>query len=145
VQPYGPGATPAHRLAPLLDGSVVLQEAGQWTRRYAYQATSGGARARLARGAPGNTLRFTRGNQGYALMPPSGLSVAAREQRVEIFAPSGRHCGTVVFHEGDAPCTTGSIDEAWDGTVVQQSARDGCSGATCTCSHRWWPGLLAAP
>lgn len=94
---------------------------------------------------PGTTLRFTRRNQGYALIPPSGLSVAACEQRVEIFAPSGRHCGTVVFHEDDTPCTTGSIDEAWDGTVVQQSARDGCSGATCTCSHRWWPGLLAAP
>lgn len=145
VQPSGSGATPSYRLAPLLDGSIVLQEAGQWTRRYAHRATSGAPAPDWLVTRPGTALRFTRGNRGYALMPAPRTTVAPCEQRVEIFAPSGLHCGTVAFREGDASCTTGTIDEAWDGTVVQQSARDGCSGTSCTCSHRWWPGLLAAP
>jgi hypothetical protein len=32
-------------------------------------------------------------------------------------------------------CSTGAIDQGWDGTVVQQSGKDACT-------YRWWPGLL---
>jgi hypothetical protein len=45
----------------------------------------------------------------------------------------------VTFRASDAgPCTTGAIDQGWDGTVVQQASADACT-------YRWWPRMLGAP
>jgi hypothetical protein len=57
-------------------------------------------------------------------------------QSIELLAPSGRLCGRIVLHEDGAGCTTGEVDQGWDGTVVQQSGHDACR-------YRWWPRLLA--
>jgi hypothetical protein len=81
-------------------------------------------------------FRFTRGNRGYAFFPPPGQQLADCDPGLEIRAPSGRLCGTIAFREEGGACTTATLDQGWDGTVVQQSARDGCS-------YRWWPRLLA--
>lgn len=41
----------------------------------------------------------------------------------------------VVLREAGTGCTTGAVDQGWDGTVVQQSGKDACT-------YRYWPGLL---
>jgi hypothetical protein len=128
---------PANQLFPLLDGSLVsLQGSLLYTRRYPHlAATSEPAPAWLA-ARTGQAFRFTRGNAGYAFFPPAGQQSSDCTQIVELLAPSGRRCVQLTFRRDGNACVTGSIDQGWDGTVVQQSA----SGA---CGWRFWPRLLA--
>jgi hypothetical protein len=124
--------------AALLDGSLVVRSDGTWRRRYGRLATrSGPLPAWLSERAAWG-LRITRGNRGYAALEPGGLAAPDCAQRIELLAPSGRLCGRVTFHEGGTGCTTGALDQGWDGTVVQQSGKD-------SCTVRWWPRLLAGP
>ena len=81
------------------------------------------------------TFRITRGNAGYAVFPPPGAASADCTQAFALVAPSGRLCLRVTLREDGAGCTTGALDQGWDGTVVQQSGHD-------PCTFRWWPGLL---
>ncbi|MGC4001028.1 MAG: hypothetical protein QM767_27625 [Anaeromyxobacter sp.] len=157
--PMGPSFTDGHTTAsgpldalwdatlqPLLDGSVALRESGVYTRVYRPGASAGeAAPAWLAALSPGAHLRFTRGNRGYAVLPAGGASATPCQQTVELRAPSGLLCGRVVVSQGAAACTTAAADQGWDGTLVVQSARDTCTAAGCTCTHRWWPALLASP
>jgi hypothetical protein len=41
----------------------------------------------------------------------------------------------VTLREEGTGCTTGALDQGWDGTVVQQTAHGACG-------YRWWPRLL---
>jgi hypothetical protein len=82
------------------------------------------------------SYRFTRGNRGYAVFPPAGQASADCSQAIELLAPSGRLCGRVTLPGGGTPCSTGQLDQGWDGTVVQQRT-------TGECRHRLWPALLA--
>lgn len=132
----GDGIAPALELHPLLDGSIAVRSDGTFRRAYGRLATRSsplpawlGERARF-------TFRFTRGDAGYAAFPPAGEASADCSQRVELLSPGGRLCGRVVLREGGGSCTTGVVDQGWDGTVVQQSGRDACV-------HRAWPRLLA--
>lgn len=128
---------PSLELVPLLDGGLALRVDGTFRRRYAHLATrSAPLPAWLAERA-GWSFRFTRGNAGYALFPPPGQASADCAQTIELRAPSGRLCGQLVLRPEEASaCTTGVVDQGWDGTVVQQVARDACR-------WRFWPGLLA--
>ncbi len=131
----GPGLDHAIDLVPLLDGAVAVRADGAFRRLYAPRATaSAPLPAWLAERAT-STLRFTRGGAGYALLPPAGRASADCTQRIDLVSPSGRLCGRVVLREEGGACATASVDQGWDGTVVQQSARDACT-------YRWWPGLL---
>jgi hypothetical protein len=85
-----------------------------------------------------STLRATRGNAGYAALPPPGRAAADCAQRIELLSTSGRLCGRVVLREDATGCTSGVVEQGWDGTVVQQSGKD-------PCTHRVWPRLLAKP
>lgn len=124
------------QLAPLLDGSLALRNPSlAWTRRFAHLAAgSEGAPAWLV-SRTGWRIRFTRGNQGYALFPPEGQQLANCDPALELRAPSGRLCGTISFRVEGGGCTSGALDQGWDGTVVQQLSQGGCS-------YRWWPRLL---
>jgi hypothetical protein len=123
-------------LHPLLDGGLALRMDGRWTRAYAHLAqASGPAPAWLAERSAWR-YRFTRGNRGYAVFQPAGESSPDCTQHIDLVAPSGRLCGRVTLREDGASCTTGSLDQGWDGTVVQQSGKDACI-------FRWWPRLLA--
>ncbi len=123
-------------VAPLLDGGLAVRSDGAWLRRYAPLATrSEPLPSWLAERARWG-YRLTRGNAGYAALEPAGEASPDCAQRIELVAPSGRLCGRITIRESAQGCTTGALDQGWDGTVVQQSGKDACT-------FRWWPGLLA--
>ncbi|WP_242334993.1 MULTISPECIES: hypothetical protein [Anaeromyxobacter] len=123
-------------VAPLLDGGLAVRSDGSWLRRYApLAARSEPLPAWLAERARWG-YRLTRGNAGYAALEPAGVAAPDCVQRIELVAPSGRLCGRITIREGAQGCTTGALDQGWDGTVVQQSGKDACT-------FRWWPALLA--
>jgi hypothetical protein len=123
-------------LAPLLDGSLALRSDGTWRRRYApLAARSEPLPAWLAEHTAWS-YRFTRGNAGYAALEAAGKASSDCTQRIDLVARSGRLCGRVTIREQGSGCTTGVLDQGWDGTVVQQSGKDACT-------YRWWPRLLA--
>ena len=131
----GPGLRPQVELRPLLDGGLAIRGDAAWRRIYPHLAarTAPLPDWLSARGAW--TFRITRGNAGYAVFPPPGAASADCTQAFDLVAPSGRLCGRVTLREDGTACTTGALDQGWDGTVVQQSGHD-------PCTFRWWPGLL---
>ncbi|WP_242395559.1 hypothetical protein [Anaeromyxobacter oryzisoli] len=127
--------------APLLDGGIAVGRGGHWARRFAPRAQASEPAPAWLSARDGWTFRFTRANEGYALLPPAGQGSGDCSQTIDLLAPSGRLCGHVVLHRGEgdgAPCTTGIVDQGWDGTVVQQTTADACT-------YRSWPRLLAKP
>jgi hypothetical protein len=133
----------SYLVRPLLDGSVVLQEDGAWTRWYGYHATSGQPAPDWLASRDGWSFRWTRGARGYAFFQPADQIGSTCDQEIELVAPSGRLCAAVFLHSGSQACWKGIVDQGWDGTVVQSSSS--CTGAHCTCSYRWWTRLLAGP
>jgi hypothetical protein len=123
-------------LLPLLDGSLVLVENGAYTLRFSHLSLAREDPPAWLTSRVGWTFRFTRGNRGYAAFEPAGRSAPECTQRIEFVSLGGRLCGRITLREDAADCVTGSVDQGWDGTVVQQSGQDACS-------FRWWPGLLA--
>ncbi|HEY6100513.1 MAG TPA: hypothetical protein VIW03_13845 [Anaeromyxobacter sp.] len=132
----GDGFPPDVRLVPLLDGSLAVRAEGTFRRVYPRLATTTAPLPAWLADRASFTFRFTRGNAGYAAFPPPGQASADCTQRIDLVSPSGRLCGRVVLREDGSSCTTGAVDQGWDGTVVQQSGKDGCT-------HRFWPRLLA--
>ncbi len=130
-QPFLNGAP----LVALLDGSLVAREGVAFTRRYPRLATASEPAPAWLAARKEQSFRFTRGNKGYAFFLPSGQQPSDCAQVVELVAPNGRRCARLTFRQEAKTCFTGSIDQGWDGTVVQQLG----SGA---CSWRAWPALL---
>jgi len=124
-------------LAPLLDGSLALRSDGRFRRVYAPRAgRSGALPVWLAERAAG-AFRFTRGNLGYAALPPPGVEAPGCAQAIDLVSPSGRLCGRVVLRDaGAGACRTGVVDQGWDGSVVRQATEGACT-------WRVWPRLLA--
>jgi hypothetical protein len=123
-------------LVPLLDGGLAVRADGIFRRVYPHLATeSAPLPAWLAQRATSG-LRFTRGARGYALFPPAGQEAPRCDQALDVLAPSGRHCGRVILAGEGRACTTGVLDQGWDGTVVQQREQ-------YACAWRFWPRLLA--
>jgi hypothetical protein len=141
VRDVVPGVTPEAlraadtALVPLLDGSLVLRVDGAWVGRWRHRSPATEAVDEWLSRREGERLRFTRGNRGYAFLPPPGRASSDCSQAIELVAPSGRLCGRVVLHGDGSPCATGAVDQGWDGTVVQQTAQG-------SCTYRWWPRLL---
>ncbi len=127
---------PALDLVPLLDGSLAVRSDGTFRRTYAHLATTSSPLPAWLAERAAFTFRFTRGNAGYAAFPPAGQSSPDCTQRIDLVSPGGRLCGRVVLREEGSGCTTGAVDQGWDGTVVQQSGKD-------PCAYRFWPRLLA--
>jgi hypothetical protein len=128
---------PVLELDPLLDGGLALRAQGSFRRVYPHLATRSAPLPAWLADRAAWSFRFTRGNAGYALFPPSGQASQDCAQTIELRAPSGRLCGKVILRaEQPGACTTGVVDQGWDGTVVQQASRDACR-------WRFWPGLLA--
>ena len=109
---------------------------GAWTRRFPYLGDHVEEAPGWLTSRPGFGLRNTRGARGYALLSPALVQSDDCSQRVELLAPSGRLCGRVTLKGDGGACTTSLVDQGWDGTVVQESARDHCA-------WRFWPRLLA--
>jgi hypothetical protein len=137
-------ADPVH-LEPLLDGAVAARFDGVWSVVIPHLATTIAPAPAWLAATPGTALRFTRGNRGYAVLPPPGEALADCAQVVQLRAPSGTLCGQITIREGSGACAGGVIEQGWDGTLIRQSARDGCSGESCSCTVHAWPRLLAAP
>ena len=137
-------ADPVH-LEPLLDGSLALRFAGTWTAVIPRLGTVHAPAPGWLSGRVGTTLRFTRGNRGYAVLPPAGEPLADCAQAVELRGPSGRLCGRVTIREGEGACVSGAVEQGWDGTLIHQSTRDACTSAGCSCTVHAWPRLLAGP
>jgi hypothetical protein len=129
------GDFPIH-LAALLQGGLAGNQAGSWDRRYAHLGAAREPPPDWLASHPAWAFRLTRGNQGYALFPPPGQELADCAPGLELRSVTGRLCGTVTFREEGGACRTRALDQGWDGTVVQQSARS-------PCHYRWWPRLLA--
>lgn len=124
-------------LVPLLDGGLALRADGAFRRVYPPLATASAPLPAWLAARAAWTLRFTRGNAGYALLPPPGEDAPECAQAIELLAPSGRLCGRVWLRRpGGGACTTGAVEQGWDGTVAQQDAQGACG-------WRFWPGLLA--
>ncbi len=123
------------QLVPLLDGGLALRADGTLRRVYPRLSTRSAALPAWLADRAGWTCRFTRGNRGYALFPPPGQASPDCAQAIELRSPAGRLCGRITL-AGGGPCTTGAVDQGWDGTVVEQ--RDQAS-----CRYRFWPRLLA--
>jgi hypothetical protein len=121
-------------LVPLLDGGLALRSDGTFRRVFPHLSTRSAALPAWLADRAGWTFRFTRGNRGYALFPPPGQASPDCSPVVELRSPSGRLCGLVTL-AGGGPCTTGAVDQGWDGTVVEQRAHG-------TCRYRFWPGML---
>lgn len=122
-------------LSPLLDGALALRVDGVYRRAYRHLSTRTSPLPGWLADRAAWSVRFTRGNRGYALLPPAGQASPDCRQAIELLAPSGRLCGRVTLPGDGGACTTGAVDQGWDGTVVEQLARDGCA-------WRFWPGLL---
>ncbi len=123
------------QLVPLLDGALALRSDGSFRRLYPHLATRSAPLPGWLADRAGWVLRFTRGARGYALLPPAGQPSPDCAQALELRSSSGRLCGRVRLLGGGGACTTGAVDQGWDGTVVQQRAQGGCR-------YRFWPGLL---
>jgi len=126
-------------LRPLLDGSIVASEGGVWTRRFPLLGDHAEDAPAWLAARPRWRFRNTRGSRGYVLLPPGTVSTDC-SQEIELLARSGRLCGRAVFADPGQPCDPvrngATIDQGWDGTVVQQSPR-------AHCAWRFWPRLLA--
>lgn len=131
----GAGLAPALESQPLLDGSIAIRANGTFRRIYAPLGTASSPLPEWLAPRGACTVRATRGAAGYAALPPPAQGSADCAQRVDLLSPSGRLCGRAVLHETGGACTTGAVDQGWDGTVVQQSARDACT-------YFVWPRLL---
>jgi hypothetical protein len=121
---------------PLLDGSMVVRQGSVYVRHYAHLSTSSDDPPSWLSARTNQLFRFTMGNKGYAFFPPAAQNSSDCTQVVELVAPSGRRCAKLTFRRDGNACQTGSIDQGWDGTVVEQTS----SGA---CGWRFWPRLLA--
>jgi hypothetical protein len=133
--PSQDGLAGVGELLPLLDGSLVLVR-GPYVWRYPHLAPAGEPPPAWLATRTGQTFRFTRGNAGYAFFPQAGVHSSSCTQVVELVAPSGRPCVKLTFRRDGNACVTGSIDQGWDGTVVQQNGLGACG-------WRVWPRLLA--
>ena len=137
------GAADPVVVEPLLDGSVAIRFAGVWSAAVGHLAATATPPPPWLASRSGTSLRFTRGNRGYAVLPPSGEQLPDCTQVVELRSRSGQLCGRVAIREGAGPCTGGSLEQGWDGTLIRARLGDACSAATCACSVEVWPRLLA--
>lgn len=129
-------------LAPLYDGSLVLQRNGQWVLRIPRRATSSTPAPAWLASRPNTQLEWIRGGRGYGLTPFGFQSVSVCRQQISLHAQDGTFCGNATFSVDSAPCITQQIDIGRDGTVIQVSPRNTCSDGGCTCTRRWWPQVL---
>jgi hypothetical protein len=134
----GPSATPPStvELVPLLDGGLAVRANGVFQSQYPHLATATAPLPAWLAARAAQAFRITRGNLGYAVFPQAGEVAPSCDQVIELLAPSGRLCGRVTLQGAGSTCTTGEVDQGWDGTVVQERAQAGCA-------WRFWPGLLA--
>lgn len=142
---YDEPVTPAptqQELVPLLDGSLALQRDGVWVARFVPGTTLVTPVPAWLAARPNHKLRLIHGKTGYALLPFGGVAATPCRQTVEVRAPSGTLCADVALYQGPTACTTRDVDVGWEGTLVLQRANETCRGETCSCSHRWWSGLM---
>jgi hypothetical protein len=139
------GADDPVLLQPLLDGGVAARFGSAWRAVIPHLGGAATPAPGWLAGRSGTLLRFTRGNRGYAVLPPAGEQLPDCAQVVELRSASGTLCGRITMREGGSACAGGAVEQGWDGTLMKQSARDACAGSTCRCTLHAWPRLLAGP
>jgi hypothetical protein len=131
TQPVVPNWQP--RLEPLIGGGAVLGNGGVWLASLASASTTPTAVPAFA--VNGNDLKIVRGGKAYAsfqLVPDSGL-LAGISGAVQVFAPSGKSCGSVSLVDGQM-LTIGR-----DGTAIASSFGPIGRGG---CDYTWWSKLF---
>jgi hypothetical protein len=83
-----------------------------------------------------------RGGLAYAAVSRPTTPATPCAHTVQLFSPSGVLCGTLVFHWKDGACVPRDFTIGPEGTVVQQSPDDDCTGSGCHCAYHVWPGFL---
>src|SRR5439155_1645231 len=111
----------------------------RWTRALPDVFGKGDSRAmRVGVDRQGNVLAVWSNERRYGS--------PACEQQIEVVSPSGKTCGSSTFSMGGGSCSTSSIIVGYDGTVVQQGARERetctAAGHQCSCTYRYWPGFF---
>jgi hypothetical protein len=139
------GADDPVLVQPLLDGGVAVRFGPAWRAVIPHLGSVAAPAPAWLAARSGTLLRFTRGNRGYAVLPPAGERLTDCSQVVELRSPSGTLCGRITLREGSGACTGGAVEQGWDGTLIKQSARDACAGSACSCTVHAWPRLLAGP
>lgn len=116
-----------------------------WLGQFDAQATSMSPPPDWLAARPNTGLHMVHGGNGYAVLPKPASSPAC-EQQIEVVSPSGKTCGSSTFSMGGGACSTSSIIVGYDGTVVQQGARERetctAAGHQCSCTYRYWPGFF---
>ena len=141
-----PGVPPLAPLTlqPLLqDGEFALKAAGLWrTALSSAGAPVLGPPPTWLVATGDTTLALVRNNQGYAVLPPSGLTARGCSQQVQVRTPAGKLCGTITLRQGTGPCVTAPITVGRDGSLIEKLARERCANGVCSCTHRLWSGVL---
>jgi hypothetical protein len=119
-------------LSRLLDGSLVLQQDGAWTRRFQPGATAVEAAPDWLATRPNTTLSIIRGATAHLL---TFRSLNCEPVHAALFAASGTRCGAMEFPAASCPHTAAS---GFDGTVIVT----GLDEAAGRCTRTFWPGLL---
>lgn len=130
-QPVVPNFQP--RIEPLIGGGAVVANAGTWIASFASGSSTPAAVPAFA--VNGDDFKIVRGSKAYAsfqLVPDSGL-VASMSGVVQVFAPSGKSCGSVPLLDGRA-LTVGR-----DGTAIASAPGTPASGG---CDYAWWSKLF---
>jgi hypothetical protein len=121
------------QLAALLDGSVVLQVAGNWAARVAPLAQSYGPAPSWLSTRRNTRLGIVRGGNAYALtFPPS----ASGPQHLALFAPAGNRCGGLDL-AGPSSGIPFRIDLGGDGSVIVAAEGGANSNGTQNGTCRW--------
>jgi hypothetical protein len=125
--------------------STTPGKPAQWARAFPSMALASEPAPEWLSKHPDTSLQVVRGGRAYARLPFRGQASPDCSQSIEVLTPSGTSCGSTRFALGDSACTTGAITVGYDGTVVQQWPQqlEHCNDAgSCSCTWRWWPGLL---
>jgi hypothetical protein len=128
------GAMPASAklsLSRLLDGSLVLQQDGNWTLRYEPGATVAGPAPDWLATRPNTRLSIIRQGTAYLLTFPSNCEPV----HAALFSRSGTRCGGIDF-----PTRTCAVaaDSGYDGTVMVSGYDDRAD----KCTRTFWPKFL---
>ena len=121
-------------LSRLLDGSLVLQQDGSWTVRFAPGSTSPGPAPDWLATRPNTRLFIVRGGKGYLV---TFANSDCGPVHAALFALSGTRCSGL-----DLPTRTcgKQADSGFDGTVVVSGYDN--SQQDYKCARTFWPGLL---
>lgn len=128
-------------LAARVGDGLFLSQDGKWLRQFPSRGTGSQPAPDWLAAKAATKLRMARGGRAYALLSLDSSTATACSSQIEIVEPGGRSCGTVPLPTSTGPCKSGALEITYQGTVLQLLPQPAtCS--SCSCSWRWYQGLL---